>query len=569
MRERNLGLAVVGALVISMVSGCKKSESPQSAQGSTNSPPSVPAVITNGALARIHWLGKKQLAADTNSVELMRLWAEPESAELEGQTVDKLSSAPWRLWAANSTASATDSLASAQFPQAFLLKPLIYDLVQQEFYLELGESTNKTPELALAIKLDDEQDARWRTNLQLVHASLATAKDETNTLANLQFARVQGWTVVGSAGPENRFFSALTSKMEKEHSLAPGETNWLVADLDLGRFSRAFATGWHLPEDSPGLSVRLNGDGANVRTRGTLTFSHPLNNRLERWHIPTNLITAPLNSFTAVRGIAPMLRLLKPFSDLPGDIPDQILVWGRPGPPDIFFSLPCTNASVLFERFGSQLTELVTPFLGRDYGSVNRETNSAELHWDGLPHANPFLKAITNGQNQYVFGGFVPFLSALANPMPPELVNRLLGDTNLVCLDWEVTGDSVVHWRYLDDVYRIIFDRHGPRLTDTASLRWFDNNLTNLSVAITEARLSSPTQLTFARKSTVGFTGLELDLLANWLELPQFPAGLGTLLATNAAPLPKTKLRSTKADGSAVTPTDPHAAETNTAGSGK
>jgi hypothetical protein len=38
-------------------------------------------------------------------------------------------------------------------------------------------------------------------------------------------------------------------------------------------------------------------------------------------------------------------------------------------------------------------------------------------------------------------------------------------------------------------------------------------------------------RLVFTRTSTVGFTALELHLLADWMESPQFPRGLHTLLA--------------------------------------
>ena len=43
-------------------------------------------------------------------------------------------------------------------------------------------------------------------------------------------------------------------------------------------------------------------------------------------------------------------------------------------------------------------------------------------------------------------------------------------------------------------------------------------------------------QLTFTRNSTVGFTALELHLLADWLESPQFPLGLHTFIAPPSPP---------------------------------
>jgi hypothetical protein len=42
---------------------------------------------------------------------------------------------------------------------------------------------------------------------------------------------------------------------------------------------------------------------------------------------------------------------------------------------------------------------------------------------------------------------------------------------------------------------------------------------------------TGPAQLDFTRQSTVGFNALELHLLADWLESPQFPHGLHTFLA--------------------------------------
>jgi hypothetical protein len=123
--------------------------------------------------------------------------------------------------------------------------------------------------------------------------------------------------------------------------------------------------------------------------------------------------------------------------------------------------------------------------------------------------------------------------------MPVDVANYIAGQTNLVCYEREITGQRLVHWRYLDDVYRMAFDAHGPRLSDTPSLDWFAHNVTNLMHSRTEIRQTGPNQLSIASRSTVGLNALQLNLAANWVELPQFPAGLGTILATNPVPMPK------------------------------
>ena len=46
--------------------------------------------------------------------------------------------------------------------------------------------------------------------------------------------------------------------------------------------------------------------------------------------------------------------------------------------------------------------------------------------------------------------------------------------------------------------------------------------LGNCATAVTQ---TGPDQLSFVRRSTVGFTAVELHALADWLESPQFPRG--------------------------------------------
>ena len=257
-----------------------------------------------------------------------------------------------------------------------------------------------------------------------------------------------------------------------------------------------------------------------------------------------------LVNFTAVRDIAPFLLRAKLFSDFHSEpVPDQIYLWGRAGLPfQTFFALPVRNATNLLSYLAPPFIALINPHLGPNVGALTFDTNAWSLTWRGLAHASPFLEAVTNSSPQFILGGFAPYVKR-TNNMPSELVDYILAGTNFVYFDWEITGQNLLHWRYLDDVYRIVFDAHGPRLTDTASFNWFSSNATNLSHSVTEVRLVSSNRLTFARKSTIGLTGLELDLLANWIELPEFPLGLATIMATNAAPVLKPKHSPTPSPG--------------------
>src|SRR5205823_667240 len=172
---------------------------------------------------------------ETNASAFMQIWNLPESARLEAQTLDKLSTAPWRLLKGMTNGAASTN---AQTPvgASTLLRPLLEDLIQEESFLEITgartflsaathensaapnpsgapgssnagartflsaapheNSTAPNPseapgsssaaadrnvrapaaELALAIKLTEARAELWRTNLAAVLESLTSAK---------------------------------------------------------------------------------------------------------------------------------------------------------------------------------------------------------------------------------------------------------------------------------------------------------------------------------------------------------------------------------------------------------
>jgi len=78
MRMKCLGLGLLAALILASSGGCKKSASDTAAN--QKSP----------VLARVHWLGKDLIAAETNAARFLSLWNLPESARLQTQVLDRL-----------------------------------------------------------------------------------------------------------------------------------------------------------------------------------------------------------------------------------------------------------------------------------------------------------------------------------------------------------------------------------------------------------------------------------------------------------------------------------------------
>ncbi len=187
-------------------------------------------------VARIHWLGMKYLAVDTNAAHLMTIWNLPESRKLEQQTLDKLSLAPWRLLHRNLDTNA-----------AALLRPLLEDLVDNESCLEVRQTSNQPVELVLAVRLNDQRAALWQTNLSRVLESLtgihpvpAPARHSGWSLKKhhdpnfLELTRAGEWTVFGAAQDHNALLGDLLVRIRQGQSPWPAGTtrDWLEADLN-------------------------------------------------------------------------------------------------------------------------------------------------------------------------------------------------------------------------------------------------------------------------------------------------------------------------------------------------
>ncbi len=532
-------LGLLAALVFAAGASCKKSE--------TSVPPATRAAsaLSPDNVARVHWLGKQSLGVQASAYYFMRLWGLPESAKLEAQTLDKLSLAPWRLLRGEP--------AVANAPTA-LVRPLLENLLMAESYLEARQSAARPIEVAWAIRTDDPHADLWRTNLAVVVASLTGIQtlvlqdggrgwSMTNQDASklVQLTRVGEWTVAGVAQHTNALLNEFVARIQRDGApFAARATNfWLQADLDLSRVAGALSNTWNLTADLPRISVRVTGDGGNVLTSGDLTFAKPLQLELEPWNIPTNLIREPLATFTAARGFKPWLAGQKFWTDLSlGTPPGQFYFWALQGVPyQTYFAAPLPDASNRVQQLTGHLMEKANPWLAsHNYVSFERSPDSNGATWGKLPSVLPFIKSVGVGPGAMVFGGLLADAGADTHrPLPAGLIQDVLQRTNLVYYDWEITGPRIDSCLYLGQFLRQI-SRHASLPLDSASAALLGPLVIRLASCATLVTYTGTNQLSFIRKSTAGFTGAELHLLADWLESPQFPRGLHTFLAPPDAP---------------------------------
>jgi hypothetical protein len=545
-------------LLLAVGSGCKKSAPPAAL---LLPPPPVETV------ARVHWLGKQRLAADTNAAFVMEIWTLAESKKLETQTLDRLAVG---LLASNQLPVISNQLAVAgdQSPTtnrqsqitgpASLLRPLLDDLLQQESFVEVRQATNQPGELAFAIRLNGERARLWQTNLAAVLESLTGSRvvavpgrsngwqlrftsHQSPVTRTIELARAGQWTVVGLGQETNALAAELRGFIQREGVPFPRQPKdfWLYADVDLRRAARALSLGWDPPADLPRLTVGVNGDGQAVRTRGQFNFPKPLPDDLGQWNIPTPLIHDPLVSFTAIRGIGPWLSSLKLWPDLaPGGPPSQLYFWAENGLPFLSFcAARLPNASNQVSQLAGRLVEKANPWLATNsQGWLERSTNFNGVAWKDLPLVEPWLQSLSSGADDLAFGGLVPDLST--NQPPAGLFLQVTGPTNLVAYDWEMTGTRVGQWLYFGQFFRM-FLRQAQLPPKSASVAWLNALEFKLGNSVSGVTRTGPAQLSLLRRSSLGLTSVELHLLADWLESPEFPRGLHTLLGPPGPPFRK------------------------------
>jgi hypothetical protein len=544
-------------LLAALAGGCKKS-----APAPSLLPPPVETV------ARFHWLGKQRLAADTNAASVMEIWNLPESKSLETQTLDRLTLgllASNQLPVAGGQSPATNPPLASQLPTtnnppSTLLRPLLEDLLQQECFVEVRQATNQPGELACAIRLSETRAHLWETNLAAVVESMtgsraAPAPGRTNgwqlpitgqrspITRYLELARAGEWTVVGLGRKTNALVGEMLALIQRDGSPFASQPKefWLYADVDLRRVASALLLDWSLPAELPRMTVAIDGDAQNVHTRGQFDFPKPLPAELEPWNIPTNLVHDPVCSFTAIRGLGPWLSSLKTWNDLQlGAPPNQLYFWAQGGLPFLTYcAAPLPTASNVVDQIAGRLVRKANPWLATNsIGQFARATNVNGVTWNDLPIMKPYLQSATTTGGEFVFIGLNSDL--LTNrPVPPVLFQQVLGPANLVAYDWEITGSRIEQWLFSGQFLRMVSLRAQvpPKSVSVVWLQALESKLGNCATAVTR---TGPAQLSFTRRSSIGFTAVELHLLADWLESPQFPRGLHTFLA-QPDPLPRKK----------------------------
>ena len=473
-------------------------------------------------MARVHFAGAEQISADTNAVAFTNLWCSPEAQALREQTLNKLSRAPYN-WFKRKILSGTNDGAGQ-------LRPLLDDLLGAEWFLQIRDATNGSPEFALAIRLNAGRAQLWQTNLgNVLEAWTGMSVEKIRNGWELKkhlppnvirFVRVGDWVVFGWGQDKLLLNDELVRRVLAEKRPAPAEkNNWLTADLDWPRLAR-----W-LPSlsavDLPETRWQAVGRDGNLHVDGKLIFPQPLAMTLEKWRMPTNTIHQPFISFTAARGIAPWLEKqnwAQPYEVSPG--PNQVFIWAMAQMPlQTFAAVPVPDARKALTQFEQKMSAN-TNWQSHLMLTLTMEVTNNRISWLGLPFIVPSLEALHEPFGDFLVAGVFPN-GPKTRPLPPELFLRL-AQSNLVYYHWEITANRLKQLPNLTQL-ALMVTRHRQLNAQSAAAKWLDRVGPTLGNTVTEVTQTAPNELTFMRQAPGGLTAVELTALANWLEAPDFP----------------------------------------------
>ena len=297
----------------------------------------------------------------------------------------------------------------------------------------------------------------------------------------------------------------------------------LDADVDFAKWTRSPWPTSILA--APSARLKLVATNQIVRTVANLKFPEPLKLQQEPWQLPTFLMNDLTRSFTAVRGIQPYLNKLPWFQTWDSKtIPNQMAIWMQPLTEfQTFFGFPIADGKGFMDKVGTNLAPILTGENPKIMGTFYMSTNGESFRVDDIPlRPPPGVTLRRTNDLTFVSGGF--FQSKLTtNPVPAGLIKQL-DKPGLVGYSWEITEESIKHWRVLAQLRGIVFHQPSVNLTDPGQL-WLQEVGGKLGNAVTEIQQTAPNELTISRSGAAGLSGFELVALSRWIDGRTLPYG--------------------------------------------
>jgi hypothetical protein len=475
--------------------------------------------------AQYHCAGCAQLTGNSNLSTLQKALALPSADPVCKMALQRFS----RALAEGLNLETNHSTVS-------LIEPLLNDVLQTESLGVVSGGSTNSPGFVLALRLDPKRAQVWQANLGQAFGGPGekwTADEfigwrwKIAASDSFWIMSARDWLLVGRGDDLLPVQAGYLREVRRQGRPSPPLTDrWLEADLDCPRLA-----GW-LPDwlrllKPARINLTVAGEKDNLRITARMLYPEAMPWESRPWQIPAELAQGPIISFTAGQNVAAFLNLSPAFYRLDGDpLTNQFCAWAWDGLPFLtYMAWPEADAASTLEKLSSAASAAFSPEL--------KQFNGTELIWQpdrqklvlsNLRVILPSLGTVHNKDGDYLLLSVFPF-SSPNKPATDELWKQIKGRTNLVYYDWELTGPRLQQWRMLG---RMLLTRSRTPAPGNLRARMVEEKWSGdlgpwIGKTTTEITRTAPNELSVVRNAPVGFTGIELFLLSDWLSTLGFP----------------------------------------------
>jgi hypothetical protein len=487
---------------------------------------------------RYHFTGATLLADNTNFARARSIFSLPPAKYFLDLVLDRLAGVYWRALQFDLNGD----------PEA-LLHPVLNDLLQTESMATFGGNDRDRIGFVLAARLPQKSAEAWQKCLETalrapgepLSAEGFPGRRWRPGSNSVWIVRARDWTVVGRGEDLLPVRTDYLRNIKQDDRPAPVmQETWLSTEVDWPLLAT-----WVPLSNSPLQLARtivdVTASGGRMRATAYVSYPQEMPWQPEPWRIPKGLVSSPLSSFTASRGLAAYLSPSPTLAHLSSQpFTNQLFCWAlRELALQSYAAWPVANASNTLRTLGATAPSVFNPILTRrNHSQLLWMPKDNHLAWTHLQLTAPTLETAHDNNTDFLLAKVFALDSKFV-PAPDPLFSQFEQRSDVVYFDWELTGLRLRQWRLLTEILPVFpqptpqdVARQQKAAREAKPSPLGNQPLTPLAVTeawlaelgtpildntVTEVTRTSPTELTVVRNSEFLFTGLELVLLSHWL----------------------------------------------------
>jgi hypothetical protein len=478
----------------------------------------VPMTARGDSVAlRYHCSGGAQLTADTNLTTLNQVLASRSTIAFGHLALERMAGLLCQSWQFGSNS-------------ASLIEPLLADSLQNESLGALSARDSNGVDFVLALHTDTQRSQLWWDTMgklfgqrgeEFTSERFTGSRWNKGPSGSFWMVPARDWLLFGRGkgleSVQTEYLKEITRHGRPAASLA---ANWLEGDLDLNLLADSLPE-WAKLLKPAQIHISVAPDADKLETDARVIYPATIPWNSEPWRLPKELVRNPLISFTVGQDVAAFLKFSPQFSNFDDNpLTNQFYAWAIGQMPlQSYMAWPVSDPTNAMNKLSTEMRPAFNPILKNLNGTqILWQPARERLVWSDLRVVAPAIEPAQDNKRDFLLLSLFPLTPAI-QPGPDQLWSQLDGRTNLIYYDWELTGRRLQQLRLLTEMlwYR-------PEVGSDETLNGLlikDKLLSGLGTGIgktvTEITRPAPNELAIVRAGPLGFTGLELVLLSDWL----------------------------------------------------